>query len=272
MGYKLLTLDMDGTLLTSDKKVSPATRAALEQVAAQGVALAYSTGRNALELSDYLHELPFIRYGLLSSGAVVYDFEDQKALSAKPIQTETLLTIMETASLEKTMLHVMTAHDSVVRPDDIPRMPQFCMGPYQDMFERICTRETNLVAWAQAHPGEVIKLNCYHQNVESRARTRARLTEMGLPLELVDSEGSSLECTARGASKGEGIRILAKHLGITVDEAVAIGDSDNDIAALTVAGMPVAMGNATDSVMSLAHMVVADNDHDGIAEAVERLF
>lgn len=272
MPYKLLALDMDGTLLTSQKRVSPRTREALERLAARGIALAYCTGRNVLELLDYPSQLPFIRYGVLASGAVVHDFNTRRDLEVRALGPDVLLDAMRVADHEEHMTHVMALTQSVVRPDDLRNMAQFGMGVYQGMFDNICTREEDLASWVTAHPGEVVKLNFYHRDPQSRDRTRQRLEHAGLPLTLANAEERSVECSASGVSKGLGLRSLTTHLGISLEETVAIGDSENDAAALKAAGMPVAMGNATEDARRLARMVVADNDHDGIAEAIERLF
>lgn len=73
-------------------------------------------------------------------------------------------------------------------------------------------------------------------------------------------------------SKAEGLSHLCDYLGITLAEVVAVGDAHNDTQALQVAGLPIAMGNATPDIKALAKMVVADNDHDGIAEVVAEVF
>ena len=272
MLYKLLALDMDGTLLTSKKTVSEGTRRALEELSAKGVPLAFCTGRNFLELLDWPRELPFIRYGVLASGAVVHDFANNSTMEVRPLQTDALLQALQIAQAEDVMVHVMAVRESVVRSQDIQIMEHYGMGVYQSMFERICTREDDPAAWMQDHPGQVVKLNFYHTDSTARNRTRERLAAAGLPLTLANAEEGSVECSAQGVSKGEGLRLLAEHLGATLEDVVAVGDSDNDSAALQAVGMPVAMGNASDSIKRMCKMVVADNDHDGIVEAIERLF
>ena len=146
-------------------------------------------------------------------------------------------------------------------------MPQLGMGIYQGMFERICTRVDDVGAWVLAHPGEVDKLNLYLESPEARDRMRERLAD--LPLQLANSEESSLECSALGVSKAEGLRALCEHLGITMEQVVAVGDAPNDLDALRAVGLPVAMGNATPEVLACARIVVSDNDHDGIVEIVD---
>ena len=272
MTYKLLALDMDGTLLTSDKRVLPKTRAALEQLAARGIPLAYCTGRNNLELLHWPQELPFIRYGVLASGAIIYDFAEGRALKTRALDVDSLLAALEIAQLEDVMPHVMAVHASIVRPCDLVNMARYGMGVYQGMFKDICTLDDDPASWIRANPGQVVKLNFYHTSSQARDRTRARLAAAGLPLTLANAEEGSVECSAKGVNKGDGLRILASHLGAMLAEVVAVGDSDNDVAALSAVGMPVAMGNAPQEVRELARLVVADNDHDGIVEAIERLF
>ena len=272
MPYKLLALDMDGTLLTSSKQVSPRTRDALKELAARGTPLAFCTGRNFLELMDWPHELPFIRYGVLSSGAIVHDFASGETLHRQTLDAATILRAMEIAQAESPMVHIMSVECSLARPADVHNMERVGMGVYKSMFEQICTLQDDLESWVKAHPDQVAKINFYHETPEARDRTRERLAASSLPLTLADAEQTSVECSAQGVSKGEGLRVLAEHLGATLADVVAVGDSDNDSTALAAVGMPVAMGNATESIRRMAKLRVADNDHDGIVEVVQRLF
>lgn len=272
MSYKLLALDMDGTLLNSRKEVSHGTREALRNLAKRGVPIAFCTGRCFVELMDWPCELPYIRYGVLASGAVIYDFADHAMLEVDPLKTEAILRALGIASLEAPMAHVMSMNASVVRPDDMRVMERFGMGVYRPMYEKVCTYADDLGKWASAHEGEVVKVNFYHTDSQARDRTRERLACAGLPITLANAEEGSVECSAQGVSKAKGLGILAAHLGIRLEDVVAIGDSDNDSAALSAVGMPVAMGNATDSIKHMAKLVVASNDADGIVEAIERLF
>ena len=170
------------------------------------------------------------------------------------------------------MVHVLTTTQSVAASDALPHMVDFHMGIYQGMFDRICTPVDDMPAFARANEGAVCKVNLYHRSVESRERTRARLEEAGLAVQLAYAEETSLEVSPAGVSKAEGLSRLCDYLGITLAEAVAVGDAPNDTQALQVAGLPVAMGNATPDIKALAKMVVADNDHDGIAEVVAEVF
>jgi hydroxymethylpyrimidine pyrophosphatase-like HAD family hydrolase len=91
-----------------------------------------------------------------------------------------------------------------------------------------------------------------------------------LPVQIAGGESASLEITPLGVTKAQGLEWLCRHLGIDLSETIVVGDGDNDLEVLGVAGLAVAMGNATSEVLATAHVTVSDNDHDGIVEVVER--
>lgn len=270
--YRLLALDMDGTLLDSNKQVLPRTRDAVNALASRGVAVAYSTGRNPTELSDYREELPGIRYGSCVSGGLVYDFSRERAIFARSFRTDLALEVLALGAEEGAMASLLCTDAGVARPDDIRHMEDFHMGVYQAMYERLYTRSDDLAEYVRSHPDKVCKINLYHRDAASRRKTRKRLEGAGLPVQLADAEATSLEVSPAGVSKAEGLQKLCGHLGISLEETVAVGDAPNDTQALRVAGLAVAMGNATPDIKALADVVVADNDHDGVAEVVERFF
>ena len=95
------------------------------------------------------------------------------------------------------------------------------------------------------------------------------LQEAGLQLTMVYSEISSLECSPLGLSKASGLRALCEVLDIGMDQVIMVGDADNDLEALKAAGLAVAMGNANEAVKAVCDAQVADNNHDGCAQAIE---
>ena len=90
------------------------------------------------------------------------------------------------------------------------------------------------------------------------------------PTEITTSLDSNLEINAPGVTKGSALLALAKHLGLARSQLMAMGDSGNDLAMLQAAGLGVAMGNATEEVKAAADAVSADNNHDGVAVAIEK--
>lgn len=261
---------MDGTTLNSAKKIPAATTAAIDELARRGIYVVVGTGRGICELSDYKNELKSVHYGILVSGALVYHFPEKKPIAVRALKLDDVLELISAAKEENAMLQVMGVRDSVVSEYDIMHMDEFCMGVYQEMYERVATRTDDIEGYVKEHDGEITKINVYHRSVESRDRSYNRIK--GLDVSIVFAEKTGWEVSPAGINKGEGLKALCAHLGIDPAETVAIGDAENDIGILQTAGLAVAMGNAIDSVKKVCDIVVSDNDHDGVLEAIKKFF
>ena len=268
--YRLLALDMDGTLLNSRKEISPVTMKAINELVAKGIAVSLCTGRGIAELADNAAELKGIPYGILNSGGCVYDFIREKALDRTLLDDGCLMECLEAAEAVRAMPYLLTQNASVAQSEDMRDVSVFQMGIYQPLYDRVATAVPDIKEYVRSHPDQSLKLCIYHRDPASREMTRARLAPLGLVL--ADCETTSLEITPQGVSKASGLKRLCEHLGISVEETIAVGDSDNDLDVLQAAGLAVAMGNANENVKNVCDDIVADNDHDGIVEVIERYF
>ena len=266
--YKLAAFDMDGTLLNSRKEIPSSAVLACKRAAAAGRIVALDTGRAVTELTIFPLTEMGIRYGSCACGTVIYDFEDSRVLAKKTIPESLVSTIVEASGLEDLMLQVMVDGISYVEAADVKRMEHFQMGVYRPLYEATTSYADDVRAFALEHAGEINKMNLYHASPEGRARTLARLSS--LPLDFTFAETTSLEITPQGISKGTGLEDLCSVLGISIKEAIGVGDAFNDVPMLKAAGLGVAMGNSNEAALGAADVVVGDNDHDGIAEVIDR--
>ena len=267
--YRLIALDMDGTLLTSDKRISPNTLATLRRCAERGVHVCLSTGRAVVELEDYREEMRgTVSLASLLSGGHLLDLERQQTIAAHPFDPGIALTIAQQGLREHAMVVVLTTSATAAMPQDVARMDELGLGIYQPLYYQHCTLCDDVLSFIAAHEQEICKVNLYHPSQEARKRSAAQLAD--LPIQAAYSEAASLECSPQGVSKASGLEALCDHVGIGIEQSIAVGDGFNDVDVLRVAGLSVAMGNAPHEVKALADVVVADNDHDGIVEVVER--
>lgn len=266
--YKLAAFDMDGTLLNSRKEIPASAALACKRAAAAGRIVALDTGRAVTELTIFPLTEMGIRYGSCACGTVIYDFEDSLVLAKKTIPESLIPTIVEASGLEDLMLQVMVDGISYVEVADVKRMEHFQMGVYKPLYEATTSYADDVRTFALEHAGRINKMNLYHADPEGRARTLSRLSS--LPLDFTFAETTSLEITPQGISKGTGLADLCSVLGISITEAIGVGDAFNDVPMLKMAGLGVAMGNSNDAALEAADVVVADNDHDGIAEVIDR--
>lgn len=267
--YKLIAFDMDGTLLNSRKQISSATLAAIKKADDAGKIIALSTGRCLAELSAYTDRIPGLRYLVCASGSLVYDLEEQKVLFSEPLMPKQVIPIMEIAALEKPMTHILSLR-SIVDQNDIDHMEDFHMEIFRTFFEQIADKCTDLKEQYFAEPFPMNKLNLYHRDAASCARTKARIHEAGIDVTMVYDQGTSIEISAKGVTKASGLAHLCDHLGLSISQTIAVGDSENDIDVLKKAGFSIAMGNAKPDIKAIADAVVADCDHDGCVEAIDK--
>ena len=270
MNYKLFAFDMDGTILNSQKKISPRTLSAVNELIKRGVFVVVSTGRNLAELAEYREEFKAIHYGILISGGMIYDLLNDAPIKIHGLDEPTIFKLIDLGLETRAMIHLHTIKKSVAREEDIQNMAAFDMGVYQEMFSKICTRCDDPKEYVRAHPGEVIKVNLYHRDKNSRDKNFARIEKMNLSISY--AEAFNLEMSPANVTKGSGLIELCDFLKIDIAQTVAIGDADNDREILQTAGLGVAMGNASDAIKNLAEFVTLDNDNDGVAFAIEKFF
>ena len=265
--FKMIAFDMDGTLLNREKHLTEGNRLALEKAFDAGKEVVLCTGRSVSELLPFFEQIPRLRYAVCVSGAFVYDRQEDDFLTGHGLAESDCRKIISVAGQEDTMLQFLGRH-SILQRDRFAQVAKYHMQQYEEL-HRVCSTLVDSSAACYENERPLLgKINIYHTDVEARERSLSRL--QGLPLEIVYAEDTGLECSPAGISKAVGLQELCEILQIPLAETIAVGDADNDLAALRIAGLPIAMGNANAHVKEVCKAVVADNEHDGCAEAVER--
>ena len=267
--YKLIAFDMDGTLLNSQKKITDKACEAIQKAIDAGIIVILNTGRCVAELEEYMEVLKNIQYINSTSGALVYDRKSNKDIYSSALDVDTVKAILDIVSSKDVMIDFLT-RESIVQRDKIEKMEQDRMEVYRDMFERVTVKWEDICGQYLEKPFPVSKLNIYHTSEEARNYTRQRIEELQLGVEMVNAETTSLEISAKGIDKGIGLEKLCQYLNISLSQTIVVGDADNDIGAMKKAGLAVAMGNANERIKELADVMVADNDHDGCREVIEK--
>ena len=262
---KLIAVDMDGTLLRSDKTVDPQTITDIRAAVDRGIQVAYCTGRGFAEMQEVFGILPEIRYGVLNSGAVIYDRAEDKFIYSNGVQQPYIQQFVDLARQFSAMPHFLTDRESIVSKEDVTHMADFHMSVYQTMFQTIGRLVDDMAEEGLRHDS-IAKLNIYFRTAEDRAKAYEMFK--GLPLQLSLSENTTLEFTAPSTSKGTGLTRLAEYLNIPMEQTAAIGDNYNDTEMLKAAGFAIAMGNAIDEIREMCDHITTDNDHNGVGQAI----
>lgn len=267
MKYRLLALDLDGTLLNSKKEITPATRAALAWAAERGVHVVLSTGRIVGEAAEFAREIACEDLMVTAGGAAIATASDERILESWAMPCET--GAQAVAAVQDLPVRVM-----IYVGDKIYINPfsdrDFVVNYRVEGFHANKVVLDDIAGAIRARGLDVTKVYAIGERQDlEQALKSIRL----LPDITITSSGSdNFEVMPAGADKGTALVRLGEMLGIAPEEMVAIGDSDNDAAMLRAVGMPVAMGNADPALKALAQYITADCDHDGVAQAIYHLF
>ena len=265
--YAMIALDMDGTLLRNDKTLHPDTINDVAAASAAGIHVVYSSGRAVAEILPYVQSLNSMRYAVCMSGALVYDFQEKRAIYKKAVPQAYVMEIAAEAERAGGMLHLLREDASIVGAEEVTHMSDFHMGAYQPSYLRIAALADNMTEEAKRY-SSVEKVNIYYRSEKDRMRGYEALKH--LPLTFAFAEETSLEMNAEGVTKAAGLCELAKHLGIKMSETAGIGDGENDRAMLEAVGLSIAMGNAAEAIRKICDKVTDDNEHNGAGAAIRK--
>jgi Cof subfamily protein (haloacid dehalogenase superfamily) len=263
---RLLALDVDGTLLTSDHLISEATQTAIRSIAAMGVTVVLASARSPRALRPLMDQLAVSGYTVAYAGALLCHADPNPAVPLEIIE-ETHLPIKSAQRIFKDAVaegvsvgwfigetwHI-AAWDEVVRHEaaDIGMLP--VLTPDLDTF----TLAPHKLLCMVAHTAQCEQLQ--------------RLARQ-LPGDVTGqfSAQTLLEVIPLGIDKAIGLQRLGECLDIGLDEMAAIGDGDNDLKMLAEVGIGIAMGNGTEAMKQTAKWVTESNNKDGVALAIARL-
>ena len=266
MDCKLIALDMDGTVLTSDKRITSATREAAALAADHGIEVALCTGRTYSELGEALAAMPVIRYAVCCNGASVMDGKTGKQLYNNPLPLSTVMEVYRILSPYEMEFEVF-ADGKVYTPRHCCADPaRYGVGNLLPLIRATRLPVDDMETFLAALPVPVDKINIFFPTASLRDEARRAIAHC--PAALATSEPTNLEVNLPTANKGDGLSHLADYLGIRREQVMAIGDSYNDLGMLEYAGLAVAMGNAVEEAKRRADVITATNDEDGVAKAI----
>lgn len=270
MAIRLIALDLDGTLLTSDKRVSDRNRQALERCARRGIHIVPATGRMPASMPKAVRELFGVRYAISANGASVDDMRTGNSLVKNSIFWEDALRIIDLVRPYPVM------YDSYIeglgKTDNrfLEHLDEYVDRPEQ--IELIRTTRSgipDLRAYIETNHPAVDKINVTFRDEETRRELRGLLEKQD-GIVVTSSVPNNLELNSSKAGKGEGLAFLTEYLHLKRDETMAFGDEENDLSMIKQAGLGVAMGNGIAALREQADFVTRSNDEDGVAAAIER--
>lgn len=286
--YKLIAVDVDGTLLTRDGRVSARTQTALGRAVEGGAALAVATGRRRRSALPIVERLGLRHYLVASQGAAVWQDGSLLAHSHLPgaaartaleiIRAHGLVTIIFNNSLREEVIwvdgdwrtnervtnYLLRGNGVLMRelsPDALDHDPiQFVVMDTAERLERL-----NEALTGHLPPAPSVDPPVQEGPTEQAPLWRVIFSKNQF------SSGSVIEVVGPDTSKASALAFLCSHLGIGAAQVIAFGDNVNDLEMLEFAGLGVAMGNGTLDAKAAADVIAPSNDEDGIAVVLEDL-
>ena len=267
---RLIGLDLDGTVFDDAKHISPRNLAAIEAAVQAGIVVLPATGRTATGVPAAFTSIPGVRYALTSNGASVVDLQTGEHLVDQPFSLKDSLRVYDALKPHGGVFSLFVGGKSYATKADNDLIDVLVPENLRDYFRKTRVEVPDLRTLLQEHVGEVEKFSVMYPTVEQRDAAWRDVTTACPEIEATASLGSNIELNAPGVTKGTGLLALAEKLGLRRDQVMAMGDSGNDLSMIQAAGLGVAMGNATPEVLAAADAVTADNNHDGVALAIEK--
>ena len=267
---KMIGLDMDGTLLTTEKKLTAYTKEVLRKALNQGIEIVLSTGRAITGIPKELLEMPGMKYAVTINGARIIDLQENEVIYENTLSMETALKLLDIIGEYDAIQEAFIDSVCYSSKDKLSHANDYFLHP--SIAEYVLKSRTpveDVRATVVEKNKSVDKVNGMFRTVEDKKSSYELLTKVS-GVVVVSSLGNNWEINAEGTDKGSAMLKLGELLGIRKEEIMACGDGMNDIAMLEAVGLGVAMANADPEVKEAADYITASNDEDGVAKAIEK--
>lgn len=266
--YKLIACDMDETSLTSDLRITKRTIEAMEAALKLGKHVVFTTGRSYRLTKPYIDKIKGMRYSLIGTGATGLDLLDGKTLFRHDIDEETIKWIIASSAGYDILPLIFIGKDVLCPSWIADRAEEFHVGKYADSYRRYLEPVENPFPVFMENPKPVEKILLLFTDSIEKDMVYGEI--QNLPVSFTSVTDYSLEINANGVSKANGLKLLCRHLGISLSECIAVGDAQNDMELVRSAGLGIAVANSQQKLLDIADEIVPSNDDDGVAVAIEK--
>lgn len=270
MSYKVVAFDLDGTLLNSERQISPESIIAIERLREQGVQIILVTGRHHVAVRAYHYQLQLDTPVICCNGTYLYDFKEDRVVHGAPLtqlQARRVLEIMNDDAINM-LMYTTDAMNYQYLDDHLRELWTWANQLKPEL--RPVLREVQLNQLVDR--GDVIwKFVACGEDPAHVQKMVSRL-EQQMELSCEWSWHNRVDISAAGNTKGNRLSQLLNDWQISPEQVMAFGDNGNDVSLIQLAGFGVAMGNAVDELKQAADWVTLNNDDNGISHALNKFF
>ena len=270
-GIKIIALDLDGTLLDSEKRLSAENQRALERAAAQGIEIVPTTGRIYGLIPEVVRQLPFIHYAVTVNGAELYDVTNDRVLAQKELTWQKAVEIIEYLDGFDVVYDCYQNGGGYMTKAHLDKVGDYLTSVYfKEIYRKSRIPVPELKAYLRERGEGVQKVQFCTKDQKLRAFLLETLKTRFAGVAVSTALPYNGEINDEKGHKGGALEALCGHLGCTMENVMTLGDGSNDITMLQMAGVSVAMENAAPEVKAAAKYVTGSCDESGVAQAIER--
>ena len=277
--YKIVFIDIDGTLVTDEKKVPEQNIHAIKKLKDKGIEVVLTSGRPYQSIEMYSNEVGAVPYVIGSNGGIVANFKEGKNIFCRDIPKDVAIKVFEYLK-ERNLYAVATLSGNLFVEE----------GKYSITPEN--RSEVNIISSLKDTLLEtkepIMKFSVIDYDAEKLVKAReeilnsfdvttTKVDAFMIPMRFRDANNNYaiphvMDVMPKGTNKAEGIIELSKYLNIDLSDTVVFGDGMNDIEMIKTGGLSVAMENAADELKELADVVTKTNNEAGVAYELNRIF
>lgn len=266
---KLIVSDVDGTLVDTNKHISDVTVQAMKEAMAEGITVAVASGRAFGEMDEVLQRLPEIEEYICSNGAVVVEQKkgQSKVIFHQSFSNEEGLWLLDQLLPFDVYIEAYGGKDIYGSANEMEEFAANLSPHLIPLMKASRTMVPNLREYIVETGMDLEKIQLFY-GTEEKKQAILNHFKGDDRFNIIQSSEGNLEFVQPGISKGRAVEALAKALGLTADEVMTIGDSNNDLTMLAYAGVSFAMANGEDTTKATAKYLAPTNDEDGVAQVV----
>ena len=264
VSYKLIALDLDGTLLNEKNEYTSTSRNIIKKLTKTGIKVVIATGRMLVSALPFVNNLELEGPVITYNGAYIKDVKQDQVLYHKPIDYEVALQIIK--DCQQLDLHLNLYQNDrlyVEENNDFSRGYEISngveaeeVGPLHNFIEK---PPTKLLIIEEERERHQYYLKYFQE-------------KYGEQLEIAESESHYIQFMNQGVSKGQALSYLSDYFSIPRTEIMAVGDSSNDLSMLSWAGLGVAMGNASEQAKQESDKIAPSRGEDGVTQVIKEFF
>ena len=270
---RIIALDLDGTLLNSNKELTDRNYKALERASREfGIEIVPCTGRFYSAVPQVIKDLPFVHYAITSNGAQVEDVREHTVLYKAGIPWNEALEIFDFYDTFECLRDCTMDDNGWIDESSVPLIEEFLPNEhYIRLYHECRTPVPDLREFVRERKEDILKTQIFVKDRELQEELLRSMPGMFPDTMVSSSVINNVEINHVNAQKGKAIWFLADLIGCDRSATMAFGDGLNDVGMIRDAGTGVCMENGCEESKAVADIIAPSCDEDGVAYIVEKL-